>query len=127
MSKIWEDLKTYVKQGATAVAEKTEELSKVGKIKIDIMGIERNLQKTLSELGGQVYHLAADDKKAKLLDDEKVQEIIEKVKDFETQLEEKKQELEEVGKEKAEAEVAETDDVVVEEPTVELDPDKKAK
>ena len=113
MSKFWEDVKTYVKQGATVVAEKTEELSKMGKIKIDIMGIERNLQKTLSELGGQVYHLAVDEKSVKIVDDDKVKEIIEKVKGIEHELEIKKQELEAVGKEKDENNPESTDDVTV--------------
>jgi len=113
MAKFWEDVKSYVKQGATVVAEKTEELSKMGKIKIDIMGIERNLQKALSELGGQVYHLVTADENIKIVDDEKVKEIIARIKGFEEQLEVKKQELEEVGKEKQETEEESSESVTV--------------
>ena len=121
MSKFWEDVKGFVKQGATAVVEKTEELSKVGKIKIDIMGIERNFQKTLSKLGGQVYHLVVEAVNANIADDEKVKQFIEKAKDYEKQLEAKKQELEEVGK-KEESESTESETVGEELPANESEP-----
>lgn len=127
MAKFWEDLKDYVKQGATAVAEKTEELSKVGKIKIEIMGIERNLQKALSELGGRVYQLVTEDENVKIVEDEQVKKIIDKVKGFEKQLEAKKQELEEVSKDKQEAKKEPTESVTVVEDESSEDSEKKQK
>ncbi|MBN1351967.1 hypothetical protein JXJ21_21375 [candidate division KSB1 bacterium] len=123
MSKFWEDLKGFVKQGATVVAEKTEELSKVGKIKIEIMGIERNLQKTLSALGGQVYHLVSDNENANVAGDAKVKELIDKVREYEKQLEAKKQELDEVGKEKEEEK--EKEEISEAEAAIEEMPSKK--
>ncbi len=57
MANLWDDIAKTIREGVDTVVEKTEELTKIGKIKIDILNIKRNVQKNFSELGGRVYHL----------------------------------------------------------------------
>ena len=57
MSPLWEDIKKKLKEGVTVAAEKTEEYTKIGKVKVEILNINRNIDKTFTNLGREVYTL----------------------------------------------------------------------
>lgn len=95
MSTLWNDIAKTVRDSVDSVVSKTEELTKIGKIKIEIISIKRNIEKQFAELGGTVYHLI-DEKKTSIPSNADVKEIVEKVKKLEQQLNAKKEELEKV-------------------------------
>lgn len=96
MPTLWDDIAKTIKDGVTTVAEKTEELTKIGKIKVDIIGIKRNVEKNFAELGGKVYHLIVEEKESEIASHKEVQEIINRIKDLEKKLQQKNEELEKV-------------------------------
>ncbi len=96
MANLWDDIAKTIREGVGTVVEKTEELTKIGKIKIDILNIKRNVQKNFSELGGRVYHLIIKEKKTAISADKEATEIIECIKILEKELDDKKSELEKV-------------------------------
>lgn len=110
----WENLSSMFKKGVSTVAKKTDEYTKIGKIKVDIIGIKREIDKQFTLLGGKVYQLIVEENSTKIATNEEVKQIIDTVKDLNEKLDEKKEELERVrleyGSEEAEAEeVAETE------------------
>ena len=96
MANLWDDIARTLRESVDTVVEKTEELTKIGKIKIDILNIKRNVQKNFSELGGRVYHLIIKEKKTAISADKEATEIIECIKILEKELDDKKSELEKV-------------------------------
>ncbi len=96
MANLWDDIAKTIREGVDTVVEKTEELTKIGKIKIDILNIKRNVEKNFSELGGRVYHLIIKEKKTAISADKETTEIIECIKILEKELDDKKSELEKV-------------------------------
>jgi len=96
MTNLWDDIAKTIREGVDTVVEKTEKLTKIGKIKIDILNIKRNVQKNFSELGGRVYHLIIKEKKTAISADKETTEIIECIKILEKELDDKKSELEKV-------------------------------
>ncbi len=96
MANLWDDIAKTIREGVDTVVEKTEKLTKIGKIKIDILNIKRNVQKNFSELGGRVYHLIIKEKKTAISADKETTEIIECIKILEKELDDKKSELEKV-------------------------------
>ncbi len=96
MANLWDDIAKTIREGVDTVVEKTEELTKIGKIKIDILNIKRNVEKNFSELGGRVYHLITKEKKTAISADKEATEIIECIKILEKELDDKKSELEKV-------------------------------
>ncbi len=96
MANLWDDIAKTIREGVDTVVEKTEELTKIGKIKIDILNIKRNVQKNFSELGGRVYQLIAKEKKTEISTDKEAKEIVECIKILEKELDDKKSELEKV-------------------------------
>ena len=103
MSSLLDDIAKTIREGVDTVVEKTEELTKIGKIKVDIINTKRQIEKNFAELGGKVYHMIVEEKKGQIAGNKEVKEIVEKVKALEGQLEEKNAELQQV-KNKEEAE-----------------------
>tara|TARA_Y100001970_G_C13913172_1_gene689545 strand:+ start:48 stop:452 length:405 start_codon:yes stop_codon:yes gene_type:complete len=75
MNKLWDDLKDNMKEWGASAVEKAEEISRVAvakgeeftrisKIKIDIMQIEKEINKDFEKLGKLVHRYAQDDNMA---------------------------------------------------------------
>jgi len=96
MTSLWDDIAKTIREGVDTVVEKTEEFTRIGRIKVDILNIKRNIEKNFTELGGKVYHLIVEEKKSQITSDKEIKEIIDCVKLLEKELEEKNKELEAV-------------------------------
>ncbi len=114
MSPLWEDIKKKLKEGVTVAAEKTEEYTKIGKVKVEILNINRNIDKTFTNLGREVYTLIDKKKGAEISKNKKVIELVTKIKDLKTSLAAKEAEIEAIkqeasskGKEESESSPAE--------------------
>ncbi len=96
MANLWDDIAKTIREGVDTVVEKTGELTKIGRVKIDILNIKRRIEKDFTELGGKVYHFIVEDKKTQIATDEEVQEIVERIKELENKLQNKDKEIEKV-------------------------------
>ncbi|MFZ5519364.1 MAG: hypothetical protein ACOY90_22215 [Candidatus Zhuqueibacterota bacterium] len=96
-----DDLSNFFKKGVTVVAQKTDEYAKIGKIKVDIIGIKRDIDKNFTELGGRVYQLIVDENDTNIASNNDVKMIISTVNELHTKLQIKKVELEKVREEYA--------------------------
>ena len=94
MGSLWEDIKKTVKQGVSVAAEKTEEYTKIGKLKVEIMNMKRNLDKTFAELGQEAYTNLKGSKKGDLTKNEKITELLSKIDDQKAALKGKEDEIE---------------------------------
>ncbi|UCF05638.1 MAG: hypothetical protein JSV33_00965 [bacterium] len=101
MDTLWDKVKKNLGEWYVAAYDKTDELARIGKKKVEIVGVNRAIEKHLSELGGKVYDLI-EEKKAKkpIAKDEHVLRLIEEIKDLERQLKVKEEEIEEIKREK---------------------------
>ena len=111
----WEDVTKMFKKGVSVVAKKTDEYTKIGKIKVDIIGIKRDIDKQFHEIGGKVYHLIVDENNTRVASNDDVKKLIEKVQDLNNKLEQKKDELEKVREEYAKQTGQDIQDVEAEE------------
>ncbi len=118
----WDDLSKVFKRSVSVVAKKTDEYTKIGKIKVDIIGIKREIDKLFGLLGGKVYHLIAEENNTKVASNEEVKELVAKINELNEKLVQKKEELEQVRKEYADQGI-ETENVV-DVPAEEVDDDK---
>lgn len=97
----WDDLVNFFKKGVSTVAKKTDEYTKIGKIKVDIIGIKREVDKKLSDLGGRTYQLIVEENNTKIASNEDVKTILDNIKDLNQKLDDKKDELQQVREEYA--------------------------
>ena len=99
MGSLWEDLRDGIRDGIALVADKTDEYTKIGKFKIDMLGIKRNIEKLFSELGGRSYEILQAGE-TKVEKDEQVVKLVQDIKELEDQLDAKKNQIKDVKDEK---------------------------
>jgi len=88
MSTFWESLIKNLQHGVQTVSEKTDELTKVGRLKIEVIAVKRDIEKLFVELGGRVYDILQNQKKASISKDDEIKKLVERVEKFEKKLHE---------------------------------------
>ncbi len=92
----WDDLAKSLKEGVDTVVEKTEELTRMGKIRVEIINLNRQIEKLFADLGGKAYHLMVDEQKRQISGNPEVKDCIARIKELEEKLKLKEAELENV-------------------------------
>jgi hypothetical protein len=95
MESLWEK----VKQGFILAAERTDELTKIGKLKLDIAATHRKIRNLFEELGGRTFELVKSGKRKKpVTDDEAVAKLIKSISNLEKQLNKEEKKLKKLQK-----------------------------
>ncbi len=97
---LWENLKKGLEQGIKTITEKTEELTEMGRLKLEIMSLKREIEKDFVELGGRIYQMIKENKGGNLTQNSEIQTLVEKVKTEEKKLDEYNQKWEKMTKDK---------------------------
>jgi len=98
MPSMWEDLKKTVKQGFSTAAAKTEEYTKIGKAKLDMMNLNKSLNNTFQELGLEAYTQITGGGKGLNAQNPKVKGFIDKIGQIKQSIQEKEAEVEAIKK-----------------------------
>jgi len=96
---LWENLKKGVLEGLQAASDKTSEYTRIGRIKIDVLGLKKEIEEKFIELGGRVYHNAIEKKIYTITDDVEIQRLMEQLKDLEAELNAYDEELKRIKEE----------------------------
>ncbi|MEC9007540.1 MAG: hypothetical protein VX731_05370 [Candidatus Neomarinimicrobiota bacterium] len=119
MSKIWDDLKSNMKDWSNAAVEKaeevskvavakTEELTKISKIKLVVHQLQRDKNKQISALGKLVYNHSKEANMSNFTGNAEFFSHVEKIDSLNMQIIEKENEIKEIKTEaKQELEVSE--------------------
>lgn len=110
VEKFFDDVVKTVKVGFDKVVAKTDQLTHMGRLKMDIMSINRDIEKKYTELGTRVFLLIAKGNNTSVNEDIQVKGFIGKIEELEERLALKKDEYDHVAraqKRAAEAQEAE--------------------
>ena len=110
MSNIWDDLKKNLKVWGSAAAvkaegfgkaaaSKTEEITKIGRVKLQMHQLQRELDKTLQVLGEFVFGATDDENVSNFTGNEKYYSTIEKAKILKLKIADKEGEIEKIRQE----------------------------
>jgi mannitol-1-phosphate/altronate dehydrogenase len=86
METLWDKVKKSVMDGVNAAAEKTEELTKLGKMKLEILNIKHKISKQFTELGGIVFDAVKTEKTKDVMKSDEFQAIIKSLNELEADL-----------------------------------------
>lgn len=102
MDTLWNRVKKNLVEWYDTAYDKTDELARIGKKKIEMAGLNRAIEKHLSELGGRLYDLVVEQghRGNRTADDDQVQRIVTEVRELERQLQIKEEEIEKIRVEK---------------------------
>ncbi len=102
MGTLFEDLRDGFRDGIAFVADKTDEYTKISKLKIDMLSLKRNIEKLFAELGGRTYELLHGETTESVPEDEEVKKLVEQISELEEELDSKKEEIKSIKAEKKE-------------------------
>jgi hypothetical protein len=86
MGTTWKKIKKGMSEGFQNLSEKTGEMTQIGRLKIEIIALKRDLEKAFIELGGRVYHKLEEKHEDDILSDQKIKKLIKDIKSLETKL-----------------------------------------
>ncbi|APF17936.1 hypothetical protein [Caldithrix abyssi] len=84
---LWQKIKTTLTHGARKAGKKSGEFSHLSKQKIHELGIKKQLEEKLLDLGGLIYQKAVQKEKLNFEQDLSVRHLIEQIKELEKELE----------------------------------------
>ncbi|HID39500.1 MAG TPA: hypothetical protein EYP36_08300 [Calditrichaeota bacterium] len=90
---LWEKLKKGLSEGLQAATDKTSEYTRIGRIKIDVLALEKEIEEKLIELGGRVYHIAVEKNIFTIESDKEIRQLLADVKKLEEELKTYEEEL----------------------------------
>jgi pyridoxine/pyridoxamine 5'-phosphate oxidase len=97
MALLWQDVKNWLTDATKTAIREAEDLTRKGKLKIDMLNLNRKLEKDFAELGGIVYHLRQSKKQKDLQKNAEVKLLVKKIQRLEAQLRTKKREWKKRG------------------------------
>jgi hypothetical protein len=101
MPSLWDDIKSKVQKGVAVAADKTEELRKIGKVKVDIINVKRSLDNGYKDLGMAVHEHISSGKKGDVKQEAKIKDLVASIDGFVKSLAEKETEIEKIKQDAA--------------------------
>jgi hypothetical protein len=101
MSSLWEDVKNAILDGYVYAADKAEELTQIGRAKVEVLRLNRTIARTMSEIGGRVYDLFERGAQADIPDDDSIAQAVKRISELRVDVEKWEREIERVRAERA--------------------------
>jgi hypothetical protein len=95
MGTTWKKIKKGMSDGFQNLSDKTDEMTQIGRLKIEIIALKRDIEKAFIELGGRVYHQWGE-KENDLLSDQRIKKLVKDIKVLETKLQSLQAKIEKV-------------------------------
>ena len=98
MENIWKKSKKSIRDVYHSVSDKAEELTKIGRLKLEMVAVKRDIEKAFIELGGRIYHAFQENKENSILADQDVKIIIEVIENKDSKLKDLNQKVQHIRK-----------------------------
>jgi len=92
----WNKIKKSVSVGYQNLTEKTNEMTQIGRLKIEMIAVKRDIEKAFIELGGQVYHNLKRKPKDDLRSDQRIKNLVKDIESLELKLKTLENKIEQV-------------------------------
>jgi hypothetical protein len=102
MDDLWSKVKANLVEWYGTAYDKTDEYARIGKKKVEITSLNRSIEKHFAEMGGRVYDLIVEKghRGNKTSDDVVVRRIVAELKELESQLKQKEEEIDKIKDDK---------------------------
>jgi len=92
MKTLWDDVKMWLSDATKTAIKEAEDLTRKGKLKMEMLGLSRKIEKKMAELGGFVYHTLSKSDMFNQLQSDKVKGYIKEINKMELELKRKQRE-----------------------------------
>lgn len=98
IEKFLEDVVKTVKGGLGKVITRTDQLTHMGRLKVDILSLKRDRDKKLAELGARAYELLIGQRSADIENDAQIRTCVETIEELDERIALKQDEYQRVAK-----------------------------
>ena len=82
MAPLWDDVKNAIVDGYVYASDKAEEVTQIGRAKVEILKLNRQIARLMGDMGGRVFEMFESDEQAAIPDDESLVGSVEKIRGF---------------------------------------------
>jgi hypothetical protein len=82
MAPLWDDVKNAIVDGYVYASDKAEEVTQIGRAKVEILKLNRQIARLMGDMGGRVFEMFESDEQAAIPGDESLVGSVEKIRGF---------------------------------------------
>lgn len=101
MSSLWDDVKNAILDGYVYAADKAEELTQIGRAKVEVLRLNRTIARTMSEIGGRVFDLFEHGAQTDIPNDDSIAQAVGRITALRTEVQKWEREIERIRTERA--------------------------
>jgi len=82
MAPLWDDVKNAIVEGYVYASDKAEEMTQIGRAKVEILKLNRQIARTMGDMGGRVFEMFESGEQAAIPGDESLTGSVENIHGF---------------------------------------------
>ncbi len=94
MAPLWDDVKNAIVEGYVYASDKAEEVTQIGRAKIEILRLNRQIARLMGDMGGRVFEMYEKGEQEGLGGDQKIVDAVEKIKSLRVDISKWEKEIE---------------------------------
>ncbi len=94
MAPLWDDVKNAIVEGYVYASDKAEEVTQIGRAKVEILKLNRQMARLMGDMGGRVFEMFESGEQAAIPDDESLVDSVEKICGFQKDISKWEKEIE---------------------------------
>jgi hypothetical protein len=110
MASLWDDVKNAIVDGYVYAADKAEELTQIGRARVEILRLNRAIARTMTRIGGRTFELYEIHEEDTLGSDEEIRNAIDRIRTLQQKIAEWEEEIERAKEERDEKAVEDSTD-----------------
>jgi len=100
MAPLWDDVKNAIVEGYVYASDKAEEVTQIGRAKVEILKLNRLIARVMGDMGGRVFEMFESSEQAEISDDESLVGSVEKIRGFRQDISKWEKEIEQAKAER---------------------------
>jgi hypothetical protein len=80
MAPLWDDVKSAIIEGYVYASDKAEEMTQIGRAKVEIMKLNRQIARAMGDIGGRVFEMYEHNEQAEIPNDESIVRNVDRIR-----------------------------------------------
>ncbi len=80
MAPLWDDVKNAIVEGYVYASDKAEEVTQIGRAKVEILKLNRQIARLMGDMGGRVFEMFESGEADAIASDESIKESVDKIR-----------------------------------------------
>mgnify|MGYP001135878368 CR=1 FL=1 len=100
MASLWDDVKNAIVDGYVYAADKAEEVTQIGRARVDILRLNRAIARAMTRIGARTFELYEAHEEDTLEGDEEIRNAVERIRTLQQKIAEWEEEIEKAKEER---------------------------